>query len=106
MAAILTAEDVVRRIAVECVYIDERGGVGTRLEPATPIVWRYGEQFRRASRCRRTRSAKSSPCSDRHSQFFMHTSLVTSKPLNGSAPAKQSKMVSSESPASGMRSAY
>ena len=34
MAAILTAEDVVRRIAAECAYVDERGGVGIRLEPA------------------------------------------------------------------------
>jgi hypothetical protein len=30
MAAILTAEDVVRRIAAECTYVDERGGVGIR----------------------------------------------------------------------------
>jgi hypothetical protein len=34
MASILTAEDVVRRIAAECAYVDERGGVGMRLEPA------------------------------------------------------------------------
>jgi hypothetical protein len=27
MAPILTAEDVVRRIAAECAYIDDRGGV-------------------------------------------------------------------------------
>jgi hypothetical protein len=33
MAAILTAEDIVRRIAAECAYVDERGGVGIRLEP-------------------------------------------------------------------------
>ena len=43
MAAILTAEDVVRRIATECAYVDERGGVGIRLEPAAAIVRRYGE---------------------------------------------------------------
>ena len=42
MAAILTAEDVVRRIAAECAYVDERGGVGIRLEPASAIVRRYG----------------------------------------------------------------
>ena len=47
MAPILTAEDVVRRIAAECAYVDERGGVGIRLEPAAAIVRRYGEQFRR-----------------------------------------------------------
>ena len=50
MAAILTAEDVVRRIAAECAYVDERGGVGIRLEPAAAIVRRYGEQFRRPQR--------------------------------------------------------
>jgi len=53
MAAILTAEDVVRRIAAECAYVDERGGVGIRLEPAAAIVWRYGEQFRRPPRRQR-----------------------------------------------------
>jgi hypothetical protein len=46
MAAILTAEDVVRRIAAECAYVDDRVGVGIRLEPAAAIVRRYGEQFR------------------------------------------------------------
>jgi hypothetical protein len=46
MAAILTAEDVVRRIAAECAYVDERGGVGIRLEPAAAIVRQYGDQFR------------------------------------------------------------
>src|SRR5215475_8631306 len=40
MAAILTAKDVVRRIAAECAYVDERGGVGIRLEPAAAIVYR------------------------------------------------------------------
>jgi hypothetical protein len=34
MAPILTPEDVVRRIAAECACVDERGGVGIRLEPA------------------------------------------------------------------------
>src|SRR6516164_2764986 len=47
MAPTLTPEDVVRRIASECAYIDERGGVGIRLEPAAAIVRQYGEQFRR-----------------------------------------------------------
>ena len=37
MAPLLTAEDVVRRIAAECAYVDERGGVGIRLEPAAAI---------------------------------------------------------------------
>jgi hypothetical protein len=53
MAAILTAEDVVRRIAAESAYVDERGDVGIRLEPAAAIVRRYGEQFRRLPRRQR-----------------------------------------------------
>jgi hypothetical protein len=28
----------VRRIAAECAYVDDRGGVGIRLEPAAAIV--------------------------------------------------------------------
>ena len=58
MALILTAEDVVRRIAAECAYVDERGGVGIRLEPAAAIVRRYGEQFRAPRRPRRPRVGK------------------------------------------------
>jgi hypothetical protein len=58
---ILTAEDVVRRIAAECAYLDERGGVGIRLEPAAAIVRRYGEQFRRAPRRKKARSPNPSP---------------------------------------------
>jgi hypothetical protein len=62
MPGILTAEDVVRRIAAECAYVNERGGVGIRLEPAAAIVRQYGEQFRRVPRRqRRLRSAKPPP---------------------------------------------
>lgn len=46
MPPILTAEDVVKRIAAECVFVDERGAVGIRLKPAAAIVQQYGEQFR------------------------------------------------------------
>jgi hypothetical protein len=42
MAPILTPEDVVRRIVAECAYVDERGGIGIRLEPAAAIVRQYG----------------------------------------------------------------
>ena len=42
----LTAEDVVRRIATECASVDESGGVGIRLKPAAAIVRLYGEQSR------------------------------------------------------------
>ena len=55
MATILTAEDVVRRIAAECAFVDERGVVGIRLKPAVAIVQQYGDQFRRAPRRRQTR---------------------------------------------------
>jgi hypothetical protein len=60
MAAILTAEDVVGRIAAECAY-DERGGVGIRIEPAAAIVRQYGEQFRRERRRQRRPRAKPPP---------------------------------------------
>jgi hypothetical protein len=52
MARELTAEDVVRRIVAECAFVDERGGVGIRLELAAAIVRQYGEQFRRTARPR------------------------------------------------------
>jgi len=58
MAPILTPEDVVRRIAAECTFIDERGAVGIRLEPAAAIVRQYGEQFRALRRPRRSRLPK------------------------------------------------
>ena len=61
MPTILTPEDVVRRIAVECAYVDERGGVGIRLQPAAAIVRQYGEQFRRAARRQRKRPVKPPP---------------------------------------------
>ena len=32
---IMTAEDVVQRIAAECAFVDERGGVGIRLRPGS-----------------------------------------------------------------------
>ncbi len=61
MVPILTAEDVVRRIATECAYVDERGGVGIRLEPAAAIVRQYGDQFRRSPRRRQTRVTPKPP---------------------------------------------
>jgi hypothetical protein len=60
-----TAEDVVRRIAAECAYVDAQGGVGIRLKPAAAIVRAYGEQFRLARPAapsrRSTRQAPKSP---------------------------------------------
>ena len=58
MASILTPEDVVRRIAAECTFIDERGAVGIRLKPAAAIVRQYGEQFRRPPRQNQNRRPK------------------------------------------------
>jgi hypothetical protein len=55
MAPILTAEDAVRRIVAECAYVDDRRGIGIRLEPAAAIVRQYGEQFRRQPRRKQTR---------------------------------------------------
>ena len=46
MPPILTAENVVKRIAAECGFVDERRAVGIRLEPAAAIVRQYGDQFR------------------------------------------------------------
>jgi len=46
MAPMLT--DVVRRIAAECAYVGERGGVGTRLEPST--YCRHTTAFARSAR--------------------------------------------------------
>src|SRR4029077_7814216 len=60
MAPILTSEDV-RRIAAECTFVDERGAVGIRLEPAAATIRRYGEPFRAPWRQRRPRSAKPPP---------------------------------------------
>jgi hypothetical protein len=35
-------DDVVRRIAAECTFVNERGGFGIRLKPAAAIVRQYG----------------------------------------------------------------
>jgi hypothetical protein len=61
MAPILTPEDVVKRIAAECAFVDERGAVGIRLKPAAAIVRQYGEQFRAPRRKQRPRSPKPPP---------------------------------------------
>lgn len=58
MASILIPEDVVRRIAAECTFIDERGAVGIRLKPAAAIVRQYGEQFRWLARRKQNRRPK------------------------------------------------
>ena len=61
MAPILTAKDVVRRIAAECAYVDKRGGVGIRLEPAAAIVRQFGEQFGTPRRRQARRQPKAAP---------------------------------------------
>ena len=64
----MTAEDVVKRIASECAYVDERGAVGIRLKSAAAIVRQYGEQFRRAPP-RRRHPPKTRPCFDTEQQL-------------------------------------
>ena len=54
----MTPEDVVRRIAAECVFVDERSAVGIRLKPAAAIVRQYGNQFRAPRRKRQPRPTK------------------------------------------------
>jgi hypothetical protein len=61
MAPILTPEDVVRRIAAECTFVDGRGAVGIHLKPAAAIVRQYGEQFRAPRRQRRRAAPKPPP---------------------------------------------
>ena len=61
MPPVLTAEDVVKRIAAECAFIDDRGAVGIRLKPAAAIVRQYGEQFRALRRRQGRRPAKPPP---------------------------------------------
>ena len=61
MAPILTPEEVVRRIAAECTFVDERGAVGIRLKPAAAIVRQYGSQFRAPRRKRQPRPPKPPP---------------------------------------------
>jgi hypothetical protein len=39
MAPMLTAEPIVRRIAVDRAHVDERGAVGIRPVPAVAIGW-------------------------------------------------------------------
>jgi hypothetical protein len=41
----LTAQDVVKRIAAECALVDERCAVGIRLKVAVAIVREYGERL-------------------------------------------------------------
>jgi hypothetical protein len=61
MAPILSPEDVVRRIAAECTFADERGAVGIRLDPAAAIVRQYGSQFRAPRPKRQPRPPKPAP---------------------------------------------
>jgi hypothetical protein len=61
MAPILTPENVVRRIAAECTFVDEYGAVGIRLEPAAAIVRQYGNQFRGPQQKRQPRPPKPPP---------------------------------------------
>ena len=61
MPRILTAEDVVKRIAAECAFMDDQGAVGIRLKPAAAIVRQYGEQFRARPRGKKGRRPTKQP---------------------------------------------
>ena len=61
MPPILTAEDVVKRIAAECAFVGDRGGVGIRLKPAVAFVRQCGEQFRAAIRRKQSRCSTKEP---------------------------------------------
>lgn len=70
MPLILTAETVVKRIAAECAFVNEREAVGIRLEPAAAIVRQYGDQFR-VPRRKPARAGRRnhSPAMTRHGNF-------------------------------------
>jgi len=91
MAAILTAEDVVRRIAAECAYVNERGGVGIRLEPAAAIVRQYGEQFRGTAASAAT--AVGETVTAALSGFFLHLTFAARNPLNMFAQKNPSEVL-------------
>jgi hypothetical protein len=68
---VFAAEDVVRRIAAERAYVDEKGGVGIRLKPAAAIVREYGAQLRQALLARpATRAKRPSGWRQRRRVFF------------------------------------
>jgi hypothetical protein len=74
MAPILTAEDVVRRIAAECAYIDDRGGVGA--------VWGAIPQGAAASASASVAETAAPPLSGRWSaSSFVHLTSATPNPL-------------------------
>jgi hypothetical protein len=50
----------------ECTFVDERGAVGIRLEPAAAIGRRYGDQFATQTSAGRQNH---SPCYDREWRF-------------------------------------
>src|SRR5580704_17290142 len=84
MAPILTGEDVVRRIATECTYVDERGGVGIRLRPAAAIVRQYGEQSPPApAQADAALAETAAPALSGRwwFEFFLHLTFATPNPL-------------------------
>jgi hypothetical protein len=80
---ILTAEDVVRRIATECAFVDERGSVGIRLKPAIAIVGEYGEQCRKEPPIRRRRPAALARARARQPALLLPVSGARTTPKPG-----------------------
>ena len=66
----MTAEDVVRRIASECAFVDPHGGVGIRLKPAAAIVRQYADQFRAEPRVARQPRRPAAPYGYGYSSYY------------------------------------
>jgi hypothetical protein len=83
MALILTAEDVVRRIAAECAYIDHRGGVGIWLGCGDrAAVWGAIPPSTAASASASVAETAAPPLSGRWSvSSFVHLPSATPNPL-------------------------
>ena len=81
----LTAEDVVRRIAPECAYVDERGGVGIRLEPA---VRRAIPPAAAATAPAAAGETASPALSGSQRPFFLHLTFATRKAAPSTRPLK------------------
>jgi hypothetical protein len=84
MAAILTAEDVVQRIAAECAFVDERGGDRAAVWGAIPP---------RAAPQESAIGEITSPALTKWSvaAFFLHLTYATRKALNGLSCANRKR---------------
>jgi hypothetical protein len=73
----MTAEDVVRRIASECAFVDPHGGVGIRLKPAAAIVRQCAVTPWAVASCwRRALFAVAQPAQESHPDLELAADLV------------------------------